>query len=64
LLQVLVASSDDGEESGAQSWPTLDLLHESIGAEALVAMLRRQDMDRSPIERALAVMTLRRRFKS
>jgi hypothetical protein len=63
LLQVLEAPSDDGEESGAQSWPRLDLLHESMGAEALVAMLRRQDMNRSPIEEALAVMTRRRRFK-
>jgi hypothetical protein len=64
LLQVLEAPGDDGQESAEQSWRRLDLLYESMGAEALEAMLRRQGMDRSSIEEALAVMTRRRRLMS
>jgi len=61
LLQVLEAPGDDGGESAEQR---LDLLYESMGAEALEAMLRRQGMDRSSIEETLAVMTRRRRLMS
>jgi len=64
LLQVLEAPGDDGGEAAEQSWRRLDLLYESMGAEALEAMLRRQGMDRSSIEDAVAVMTRRRRLMS
>jgi hypothetical protein len=62
LDQVLDVPGEDGDGSAEQSWQRLDLLYESMGADALGALLRRQGMDRSLADEALAVLERRRRL--
>jgi len=62
LGQVLEAPGEDGGASAELSWQKLDLLYDSMGPDALGALLRRQGMGRPATDEALAVLTSRRRL--
>jgi hypothetical protein len=62
LVQVLEVPGEDGEVSAELSWQKLDLLYESMGSDALGALLRRQGMSRSSTDEALAVLSNRRQM--
>lgn len=56
------SQGEDGGGSAELSWQKLDLLYESMGSDALGALLRRQGMGRSAVDEALAVLDSRRRL--
>ena len=60
LAQVLEVPGEDGGSSTELSWQKLDLMCESMGPDALGALLRRQGMDRASTDEALAVLSNRR----
>jgi hypothetical protein len=60
LGQFLDAPSDD-VASPELSWQKLDVMYNSMGPDALAVLLRRQGMDRSTTEEALAVLDTRHR---
>jgi hypothetical protein len=64
LSQVLEVPGEYGGDSAELSWQKLDLLYKSMGSDALGALLRRQGMDRSSADEAVAVLDSRRRLMS
>lgn len=60
LLRVLDAPGEDADGSAEPIWQRLDLLYESMGADALRALLRRQGMGHGSIDDALDVLARRR----
>lgn len=62
LEQILEIPGEDGAVSPELSWQKLDLMYESMGPDALAALLRRQGMDRSTAQEALSVLSRRRRL--
>jgi hypothetical protein len=60
LVRVLDAPGVDAAGSPEQIWQKMDLFYESMGADALRALLRRQGMGSSDIEDALNVLEQRR----
>jgi hypothetical protein len=60
LGQVLESPGDDGAASAEMSWQKLDLMYNSMGPDALGALLRRQGMTPATTEEALAVLESRR----
>jgi len=64
LAQVLDIPREDGGVSPEEAWQKLDLMHESMGSDALGALLRRQGLDRPSTDAALAVLDNRRRLMS
>jgi hypothetical protein len=64
LGRMLDAPGDDGEPSAEWTWQKLDLLEQSMGADALTALLRRQGMGRATVEEALDVLARRRDARS
>ena len=62
LARVLEVPGEDAGGSAELSWQKLDLMYQSMGSDALGALLRRQGVDRSATEQALAVLTSRRRL--
>jgi hypothetical protein len=60
LGRLLDAPGEEGEPSPEWTWQKLDLLEQSMGADALTALLRRQGMGRSTVEEALGVLARRR----
>ncbi len=63
LGRMLEAPGDDGG-SAEWTWQKLDLLEESMGADALTALLRRQGMGRATVGEALDVLARRRGARS
>jgi hypothetical protein len=61
LGQFLDAPGGDDDASPELSWQKLDLMYNSMGPDALAVLLRRQGMDRSSTEEALAVLDTRHR---
>ncbi|MEA2301587.1 MAG: hypothetical protein QOE44_2122, partial [Solirubrobacteraceae bacterium] len=51
---------EEGEASPEWTWQKLDLLEQSMGPDALTALLRRQGMSRATVEEALGVLARRR----
>jgi hypothetical protein len=62
LAQVLEGPGDEGDGSPELSWQKLDLMYNSMGPDALAVLLRRQGMDRTTSEEAMAVLDSRRRL--
>lgn len=62
LGQVLDSPGDDVGASAELSWQKLDLLYDSMGSDALEALLRRQGMGRASVDEALSVLDRRRRL--
>ncbi|PZS14807.1 MAG: hypothetical protein DLM64_00930 [Solirubrobacterales bacterium] len=62
LAQILEVPGEDGAVSPELSWQKLDLMYESMGPDALAALLRRQGMDRSTAQEALSVLGRRRQL--
>jgi hypothetical protein len=60
LARLLHAPGDESAGSPEETWQRLDLLYESMGGDALVAMLRRQGMRQDSIDEAFAVLLRRR----
>jgi hypothetical protein len=60
LAQLLQAPGEEGTNSPEETWQRLDLLYESMGGDALVAMLRRQGMRQASIDEAFEVLLRRR----
>ena len=61
LVQVLDAPVSDEDVSSPEAiWQKMDLLYESMGSDALGALLRRQGMRSPAIEDALNVLEHRR----
>ena len=61
LARVLEVPGEDPEASPELSWRKLDLMFESMGPDALAALLRRQGLDGLSAEEALSVLRTRRR---
>lgn len=59
LGQILDAPGDGDGASPELSWQKLDVMYNSMGADALAVLLRRQGMDRSTTDEALAVLDSR-----
>ncbi len=57
---MLDAPGEAGEPSAEWTWQKLDLLEQTMGADALTALLRRQGMGRATVEEALGVLARRR----
>lgn len=62
LVRVLEVPGEDAGVSAEASWQKLDLLYESMGSDALRALLRRQGLDRDSTDQALEVLSSRRRL--
>jgi lipoprotein NlpI len=60
LGRLLASPGDDDDESAELIWEKLGVLYESMGAEALRAMLRRQGLGTRTIDDALNVLDRRR----
>jgi hypothetical protein len=60
LVQVLDVPGEDADGSAESIWQKVDLLYESMGADALRALLRRQGMGSATIDDALDVLGRRR----
>ncbi|MEA2354947.1 MAG: hypothetical protein QOD61_1076 [Solirubrobacteraceae bacterium] len=60
LGRMLDAPGEEGEASPEWTWQKLDLLEQSMGPDALTALLRRQGMSRATVEEALGVLARRR----
>jgi len=59
LARVLDAPGEDAD-SAESIWRRLDLLYESMGPDALRALLRRQGMPSAAVDDALEVLARRR----
>lgn len=64
LAQVLEVPGEDDDVSPELSWQRLDLMYESMGPDALGALLRRQGLDRPSTGETLSVLSRRRRLMS
>ena len=64
LGRMLDAPGDGHDPSVEWTWQKLDLLEESMGADALTALLRRQGMGRATVAEALDVLARRRAARS
>jgi hypothetical protein len=60
LGRMLDSPGDAGEPSAEWTWQKLDLLEQTMGADALTALLRRQGMGRTTVAEALGVLARRR----
>jgi len=60
LGQLLDVPGEDGEASPEMTWQKLDVMAESMGPEALGALLRRQGMGQQVVDEALQVLADRR----
>lgn len=60
LGRMLDAPGDGHDPSAEWTWQKLDLLEESMGPDALTALLRRQGMGRATVAEALDVLARRR----
>jgi hypothetical protein len=60
LGRMLDAPGEEGDQSPEWTWQKLDLLEQSMGPDALTALLRRQGMSRATVEEALGVLARRR----
>lgn len=56
LGQLLDAPGDDGEASPEWTWQKLGVMADSMGPEALGALLRRQGMGQQSVDEALQVL--------
>jgi len=59
LVQVLDTPGDEDVAPAEAAWQKLDVMYQSMGADALGTLLRRQGMDRSSADEALAVLLSR-----
>ena len=57
LGQLLDVPGDDGEASPEWTWQKLGVMADSMGPEALGALLRRQGMGQQSVDEALQVLS-------
>jgi hypothetical protein len=60
LGNILSWPGDEGGDSPEWTWQKVDQLYESMGAEALRALLRRQGMSHATIDEVIEVLDRRR----
>lgn len=60
LGRILDWPGDGPDDSAEWTWQKVDLLYESMGAEALRALLRRQGMSYATIDETIEVLDRRR----
>lgn len=64
LGNILRWPGDDAEDSPEWTWQKVDQLYESMGSEALRALLRRQGMTHATIDEVLEVLERRRAVRT
>lgn len=60
LRRLLSWPGDEGNDSPEWTWQKVDQLYDSMGADAMRALLRRQGMTHATIDEVIAVLDRRR----